>query len=219
VTRRIGVFGGSFDPIHIGHLLIASDICDQLALDAVHFVLAPRPPHKLRLMAADEDRIAMLRLAIEPDPRFILDLREFERPGLSYSVQTLASFAAECPEAERYFLMGEDSLADFPTWYEPERILDLAHLAVACRPGRDADPGEIIRRLPIGRDRIHMVETPELAISSSLIRERRRRGELIRYLVPASVEQYIVEQGLYRAEDLPESALIDASIADSRPTD
>ena len=197
MTRRIGVFGGSFDPVHIGHLVIASDICDRLRLDAVHFVLAPRPPHKLRLMASDEDRIAMLRLAVGPDPRFVVDLREFERPGLSYSVQTLASFAAECPETERYFLMGEDSLVDFPTWYEPERILELAHLAVACRPGRAADPREIIRLFPIGNGRIHMVETPELAISSSLIRQRRQQGELIRYLVPASVEQYIVEHGLY----------------------
>lgn len=198
MTRRLGVFGGSFDPIHLGHLLIASDICDRLQLDAVHFVLAPRPPHKLRLMAPDEDRIAMLRLATAPDERFVIDLREFERPGLSYSVQTLETFAAECPDAELYFLMGEDSLAEFPTWREPKRILAIAHLAVACRPGSVADPDEVIQRFPIGNGRIHRVETPELAISSSLIRGRRQRGELIRYLVPADVERYIAERALYR---------------------
>ncbi len=200
MTRRLGVFGGSFDPVHIGHLLIASDICDRLKLDAVHFVLAPRPPHKLRLMAPDEDRIAMLCLATAPDERFVVDLREFERPGLSYSVQTLETFAEECPETELYFLMGEDSLAEFPTWREPERILALAHLAVACRPGSVADPDEIIRLFSIGEGRIHMVETPELAISSSLIRDRRQRDELIRYLVPADVEQFISERALYRPE-------------------
>jgi len=197
MTRRLGVFGGSFDPIHVGHLLIASDLCDQLALDAVHFVLAPRPPHKERLMAPDADRIAMLTLAIAQDERFVLDLREFERPGLSFTIQTLASFKEECPASDLFFLMGEDSLADFPDWKQPADILELAQLAVACRPGTDADPVEIIRRFPTAAGRVHMVETPELAISSSLIRARRQTGQMIRYLVPAEVERYIGEHRLY----------------------
>jgi nicotinate-nucleotide adenylyltransferase len=197
VTRRLGVFGGSFDPVHIGHLLIASDICAQLELDAVHFVLAPRPPHKQRLMGSDNDRIEMLRRAIEPDDRFVLDLREFERSGPSYSVQTLQAFAHDEPEADLFFIMGEDSLADFPTWHLPGRILELARLAVACRPGTEVDLAAITRSLPEAAGRVQMVETPELDISSSLIRARRQRGELIRYLVPAEVERYIVEQQLY----------------------
>jgi nicotinate-nucleotide adenylyltransferase len=197
VTRRLGVFGGSFDPVHIGHLLIASDICQQLELDAVHFVLAPRPPHKGQLMAADEHRIEMLRRAIAPDHRFVLDLREFERPGPSYSVQTLESFTADRQDAELFFLMGEDSLADFPTWREPERILELARLAVACRPGTDVEPEQIERLFPCAAGRVSMVETPELEISSSLIRARRERGNIIRYLVPTDVERYIIDHRLY----------------------
>jgi nicotinate-nucleotide adenylyltransferase len=199
VTRRLGIFGGSFDPVHVGHLLIASDICHRLKLDAVHFVLAPRPPHTLQLMASDLDRIEMLRRAIAHDERFVLDLREFERPGLSYSVQTLESFTEEDPEAELYFLMGEDSLADFPTWRQPERILELANLAVACRPGTDVDPDQIGQLFPHACGRVHIVETPELEISSSLIRARRQRGDIVRYLVPACVEQYIQERRLYES--------------------
>ena len=197
VTQRLGIFGGSFDPVHVGHLLIASDICARLELDAVYFVLAPRPPHKQQLVAPDADRIAMLERAIAPDVRFRLDLREFGRSGPSFTAQTLESFAGEAPAAELYFLMGEDSLADFPTWHQPERILALAHLAVACRPGTNVDPAAITRQLPEATGRVHMVETPELEISSSLIRSRRQHGEMIRYLVTAEVEQYILEQRLY----------------------
>lgn len=199
MTKRLGIFGGSFDPIHIGHLLIASDICEHLCLDAVHFVLAPRPPHKQQLMAADTHRIAMLRMAIESDDRFVLDLREFDRTGPSFTVQTLESFVSEDPNATLFFIMGEDSLAEFPTWYQPERILQLAHLAVACRPGTDVDLASIGRKLPAATGRIDMVETPELEISSSLIRERRRKGIMIRYLVPAEVEHYITDRQLYAA--------------------
>lgn len=199
MTKRLGVFGGSFDPVHIGHLLIASDICEHLRLDAVHFVLAPRPPHKQQLMAADAHRIAMLRMAISRDDRFVLDLREFDRTGPSFTVQTLESFISEEPYTQLFFIMGEDSLADFPTWHQPERILQLAHLAVACRPGTEVDLASISLRLPTANGRIDMVETPELEISSSLIRERRRNGTMIRYLVPAGVEKYILDNDLYAA--------------------
>jgi nicotinate-nucleotide adenylyltransferase len=151
-------------------------------------------------MASDEHRIEMLRRAISPDDRFVLDLREFERPGLSYSVQTLESFAGDDPNAELFFLMGEDSLADFPTWRQPERILQLARLAVACRPGTDVEPGQIEGLFPHSGGRVVMVETPELEISSSLIRARRRRGDIIRYLVSDGVDRYIHEHRLYETD-------------------
>lgn len=201
MTSRIGIFGGSFDPVHIGHLIVASDICDRLALDVVHFVLAPRPPHKSRLSAPDDARIEMLRLAITGDERFSLDLREFDRRGPSFSVDTIESFAAELPGAELFFLMGEDSLADLHTWKRPDRILELAHLAVAARPGALVDPARLTEPGSLATARIAMVETPEIGISSTLIRDRRSRGESIRYLVPAPVERFIVDQALYMADD------------------
>jgi nicotinate-nucleotide adenylyltransferase len=197
MTRRIGIFGGSFDPVHLGHLVIASDIHDRLHLDAVHFVLAPRPPHKHLLWAADEDRIAMLEAAIENDPRFILDTREFSRSGPSWSVETVASFAAEFPGAHLFFIMGEDSLADFHTWREPDRLLQLAELAVAARPGFDVHPERLSTFNEQERSRIHPIESPQIEISSTMIRARILSGASIRYLVPDAVATYIARSQPY----------------------
>lgn len=192
MTNRIGIFGGSFDPVHIGHLIIASDLCDRLELDRVHFVLAPRPPHKTTLWASDDDRRAMLERAVADDPRFTPDYREFGRSGPSWSVETVASFAEEFPNAERFFIMGQDSLADFHTWREPHRFLSLARLAVAARPGASI-AGDLIERFtPDERARIHPFETPMMEISSTMIRERLAAGFSIRYLVPPAVEAFIV---------------------------
>ena len=197
VTPRIGIFGGSFDPIHLGHLVIASDICDRLQLDAVHFVLAPRPPHKQLLWASDEDRRAMLEHAIAADDRFVPDFREFGRTGPSWSVDTVASFADEFPGAVLFFIMGSDSLADFHSWRQPERILGLAQLAVAARPGVELSTSHLQRFTASDRDRIARVDTPEIAISSTMIRDRIRDHASIRYLVPEAVEAYIVAQHPY----------------------
>jgi nicotinate-nucleotide adenylyltransferase len=191
MISRIGIFGGSFDPVHTGHLIIASDICDRLMLGTVHFVLSPRPPHKAALWATDEHRREMLAAAIADDPRFALDLREYKRTGPSWTVDTVASFADEFPAAERFFIMGEDSLADFHTWREPERILANVQLAVATRPGVELSPRHLHRFSEDERARIHVVESPEIGISSTLVRERIARGASIRYLVPEMVERYI----------------------------
>lgn len=191
MTHRIGIFGGSFDPVHIGHLIIASDICDRLALDAVHFVLAPRPPHKASLWASDDARREMLARAVYSDDRFVLDLREFERSGPSWTVDTVESFAEEFSGADLFFIMGEDSLADFHTWREPERIIARAQLAVAARPGVELTPAHLLRFSAEERSRIHSVESPEIGISSTMIRERIERNAEIRYLVPDRVAEYI----------------------------
>ena len=196
--RRIGLLGGTFDPIHLGHLIIASEIFHRMKLDEVRFVVAPRPPHKDGIKASDDDRITMVQMAIEADPRFVLDLIEFERTGASYTIDTLRAFQARNPEAEIFFIMGEDSLRDFSSWDEPEGIVNIARLAVATRPGVSVDLESIFRVLPSARGRISIVATPEVAISSTAIRKRLREGVPITYLVPKNVESQIERQQLYR---------------------
>ena len=196
--RRIGLLGGTFDPIHLGHLIIASEIFHRMKLDEVRFVVAPRPPHKDGITASDQDRISMVRTAIDADPRFVLDLIEFERSGTSYTIDTLRSFQERNTEAEIFFIMGEDSLRDFSSWDEPEGIVSIARLAVATRPGVSVDLESIFRVLPSARGRISIVATPEVAISSTAIRKRIREGVPITYLVPKNVETLIEEQQLYR---------------------
>lgn len=196
--RRIGLLGGTFDPIHLGHLIIASEIFHRMKLDEVRFIVAPRPPHKDGIKASDDDRIAMVQAAIAADHRFVLDLIEFERTGASYTIDTLRAFRERNPEAEIFFIMGEDSLRDFPTWDEPEGIVSIARLAVATRPGVSVDLESIFRLLPTARGRISIVATPEVAISSTAIRSRIREGVPITYLVPKSVETQIEQQQLYR---------------------
>jgi nicotinate-nucleotide adenylyltransferase len=201
-SRRIGVFGGSFDPIHSGHLILASELHDALALDETRFVLAPTPPHKRgRRLAPDADRIAMVEAAIAGDPRFMLDLVEFDREGASYTVDTLSTLTTLHPGATLVFLMGEDSLRDLPTWHDPAGIARLADIGVALRPGVDVDLPAVEAAVPELVGRVHLVETPEIAISSTDIRTRVAAGRSIRYLVPDAVAKQIATRGLYLASD------------------
>jgi len=195
--RRIGLLGGTFDPIHLGHLIIASEIFHRMKLDEVRFIVAPRPPHKDGIKASDDDRISMVRAAIAPDPRFVLDLIEFERTGTSYTIDTLRAFQAHNPKAEIFFIMGEDSLRDFTSWDEPQGIVEIARLAVATRPGVSVDLESIFRVLPTARGRISIVATPEFAISSTAIRKRVQDRVPITYLVPKTVEEHIEHHHLY----------------------
>src|SRR3954447_6340448 len=195
--RRIGLLGGTFDPIHLGHLIIASEIYHRMKLDEIRFIVAPRPPHKNGIQASDDDRITMVSAAIAADPRFVIDLIEFERSGLSYTIDTLRSFRARAPHDDIFFIMGEDSLRDFPTWDGPEGIVEIARIAVATRPGVSVDLESIFRTIPTARGRISIVATPEVAISSTAIRKRLRDGVPITYLVPSPVEQHIEQNGLY----------------------
>lgn len=199
MSAKIGIFGGTFDPIHIGHLIIASEICEKLALDRVHFVVAPRPPHKNGIIASDEARVEMVLQAIAPDNRFTIDLREFDRPGNSYTVDTVRSFAADYPDSELTFIMGEDSMRDFPNWNDPDVIIGLTHIAVASRPKIELNLTRLYEQLPSALGRVIEVKTPEVAISSTLIRERLARSESIRYLVPAVVETVIRDRSLYQS--------------------
>ena len=200
---RLGIFGGSFDPVHYGHLLLAECCREQCGLDAVWFLPAAVPPHKQdRELTPAVHRIEMLELAIAGNQAFSVCRYETDRGGVNYSVDTLAHFYEEDPERELFFLMGADMLADLPHWRDAPRVCELALPVVVRRPGSgpidfgclrgiaDEDRIELIRR--------HQVEMPEIGISASDIRRRVSLGQSIRYRAARAVEMYIETHGLYR---------------------
>jgi nicotinate-nucleotide adenylyltransferase len=197
---RLGIFGGTFDPVHNGHLLLAEQCREQCRLDQVRFIPAGVPPHKLtRTLAAGKARAEMLELAVAGHESLRVDRRELERSDPCYTVETLASLKAEDPARELLFLMGADSLAEFATWREPRRIVELAELAVVNRSAAMASDLEPLRAL-LGEAlaaRIHFVTICGVDVSSSDIRRRIREGKSIRYMVPRAVECYIEMHGLY----------------------
>jgi nicotinate-nucleotide adenylyltransferase len=197
--RRIGIFGGSFDPPHLGHLILASELHEALALDEVRWLVSPTPPHKRdRVLAPDADRVAMVQAAIAGDPRFVYDPIEFERPGPSFTVDTLAALQERHPGATLVFLMGGDSLRDLPTWRDPAGIARLAEIGVAARPGVVPDLAALEAQVPALRGRVRVVETTGVDISSTAIRARVAAGRTIRPYVPAAVADVIDARGLYR---------------------
>lgn len=197
--RRIGILGGTFDPVHNGHLHIARELRQALGLDAVVWVPAGRPPHKVgQIVSSDRDRLAMLELALAGSPTDEISTIDLDRAGPSYTADLLQILNEQLAPATLVFLMGEDSLRDLPTWRDPERILRLAELAVAGRPGIEADLEILAAAIPGFDGRVHIVPTIEVPYSSSAIRERVRTGQPIAGLVPPAVERYILENGLYR---------------------
>lgn len=197
--ERLGVYGGTFDPIHVGHLIVANEMRFRLRLDRVLFVPAGQPPHKLGSQVTSvADRLEMVRLAIRDNAGFDICTYDIEREGPSYTVETLAHLREVNPDSELYFIVGEDSLIDFPTWREPDRILELAYLAVASRPGPVADLESPQHPLHQVRHRITRVRVPLIELSSREIRRRVSQGEPITYQVVPAVERYISDRGLYR---------------------
>jgi nicotinate-nucleotide adenylyltransferase len=200
-SRRIGVLGGTFDPVHIGHLIVATELKHALDLEHVLVVPAGDPPHKPdQPLSPSADRVRMLELALEGRHGFSIDPVDLERAGPSYTKDTLEQLKARHPSDQLVFLMGEDSLRDLTLWKEPERILELAEIGVGCRPEVDLDLEEIYRALPAARGRLTVVDVPLIGVSSRDIRRRVAAGEPIAFQVPAAVEQYIYERGLYRPE-------------------
>jgi nicotinate-nucleotide adenylyltransferase len=204
LEERIGVLGGTFDPVHNGHLHIAEVLRHALDLGRIVWVPAGRPPHKQgQIVSSDEDRVQMLRLALAGSPADDVSLVDLERNGPSYTADTLEALSRHFDRARLFFLMGEDSLRDFPTWHDPDRILNLAELAVAGRPGVDTDLQKVASDLPALNGRVHLVSAEELPISSSDIRRRVRAKESIGGLVPPSVADYIGQHSLYTGTQLP----------------
>ena len=195
---RIGVLGGTFDPVHNGHLHVANALREALDLERILWVPAGQPPHKTgQIVSSDRDRLAMLDLALSGSAADQINTIDIERSGPSYTADTLEILAEYLAPARLFFLMGEDSLRDLPTWHDPERLLRAAELAVAARPGVDADLASIAREIPSVQSRIHLVPTKEIAISSSEIRRRVGEHQSIHELVPPPVEAYIRDYGLY----------------------
>jgi nicotinate-nucleotide adenylyltransferase len=198
--KRIGIFGGTFDPVHNGHLHIAREVRQALDLDRIIWVPAGRPPHKRgQIVSDDQDRVAMLELALADMPRDAISTIELDRPGPSYTADTLEQLRRKLAPAELVFIMGEDSLRDFPTWKDPRRILAAAELAVAGRPGIETDIDDLVEQLPVLKNRVTLVSMEELPVSSSEIRRRVGVGEAIDDLAPAAVAEYIEREDLYRA--------------------
>lgn len=196
---RLGIYGGTFDPIHIGHLIIASEMRAALDLDQILFVPANVPPHKdARRVTPARHRLAMLRIAVEDDPWFGVDTLELDREGRSYTAETLALIHERELDAELWFIMGGDSLADLHDWRTPERIVSLARLAVAVRSGREIDLAIVSAQVPETRGQVDVIPAPRVDVASHEIRERVRNGDPIRYLVPDSVVDYIGRHRLYR---------------------
>jgi nicotinate-nucleotide adenylyltransferase len=199
-AARLGILGGTFDPIHHGHLVAAEEAHNQLGLDQVLFVPAGEPPHKPnRPISPVHHRLRMIELAIAGKPHLAISRVDADRPGPCYTVDTFRLLRAKWGSAPvLFFIEGADSLTDITTWYQPERLIELCDLAVVARPGVEIDLAGLEKGLPGLMSRIHWVQMPCLEISSSDLRARVRGGRSISYLVPPAVEAYILEQGLYR---------------------
>lgn len=199
---KLGIFGGTFDPPHNGHLRIAHAAQRALGLAQVVFIPAKQPPHKLDdPISPLEHRVAMLELALYQQPDFIISLLEAMREGPSFTVDTLRELRRKLGyDVEIFFVMGMDSLVNFPTWHEPDIIIKLCKLAVLERPGFDPDWGELESKVPGVRESVVMIPSIEVDISSSEIRERVRDHQPFAHFVPPLVAEYIEQHRLYLDE-------------------
>jgi nicotinate-nucleotide adenylyltransferase len=194
----IGIIGGTFDPVHLGHLAVAEEAREAIGLERVLFIPAAMPPHKPgRPVSAGADRLAMLELAIAGNPAFVVSPVELERGGASYTVDTLTRLARE-GITDPWFILSSEALAGFDTWREPGRILDLCRLAVLPRAGHETlDERWVQAQFPGREARFRFVAGPLLPISGSVVRSRVAAGRSIRYLVPDAVAHYIADHALY----------------------
>ena len=197
--QRIGIMGGTFDPIHYGHLVTAEIARSKFALDTVVFVPSGHPPHKQSLPGHAEQRLMMTLLATVANPYFQISRSEVDRIGPSYTYDTLNEFSEIfVPASKFYFITGADAVLEMLTWHNAEKLIDLCSFIAATRPGYHLTD---VRQLPDNfLKKIEMMQVPALSISSTDIRRRIRAGEPIKYLLPESVETYIYKQGLYLQE-------------------
>ena len=200
---RIGLFGGTFDPIHLGHLILAERCREEAGLEEVWFLPSYVPPHKTeRTITRFEQRCEMVALATAGQPAFRVERIEKELPPPSFTSETLAELRARHPEHEFSLVIGGDSLREFPTWHNPRKVLELARLVAVPRPGTSAvTAGELAAKLELPAEgvRLLLVECPAIDIASREIRARVKEGKSIRFLVPRSIEEYIRERKLYLA--------------------
>ncbi len=196
---RLGIFGGTFDPPHSGHLILAAEAQIQLKLDRVLWVLTPNPPHKTdRSVTSVADRLALLSAALGDDPVFEVSRVDIDRPAPYYAVDTLRLLHAQYPTAELVFLMGSDSLHDLPDWHQSQEFVSQCdQLGVMCRPGREIHLDELEAQLPGLAERVRFLEAPLLDISSSRLRQKIAKGGAYRYYFPPQVWRMIEDTHLY----------------------
>lgn len=199
-VRRIGILGGTFDPPHVGHLILAELAADSLSLDRVLFVPAADPPHKGALRASAEHRVAMVERAIGGNPRFALSRVDLDRPGPHYSVEMVQLLQAQFPDTPLIFLIGSDSLRDLPKWSRPGELIERVRLGVMPRPGSVPDLVRLESEIPGIRERVDWIDAPQIEISASALAQRVDAGLSIRYQTPDAVRAYIEEHQLYRSD-------------------
>lgn len=199
MAERIGVFGGTFDPPHLGHLILASEASAQLRLDRLLWVLTAVPPHKLgQPLTPLKDRLAMVRLALDDQPAFELSTVDMDRPGPHYTLDTMRLLVAQNPKAELVLLLGGDSLRDLPTWHHPQELVAAcSKIGVMHRPEESIDVFSLEATIPGLAAKVHFVDAPLLEIASHEIRARSEAGLPFRYYVLPSVYKYIVSHKLY----------------------
>ncbi|KMY50874.1 nicotinate-nucleotide adenylyltransferase [Peribacillus loiseleuriae] len=186
--KKVGILGGTFNPPHIAHLIIANEVLDALKLDEIRFMPNYTPPHKIKTDdVPDDDRVAMLKLAIDSHPSFLLETIELERKGTSYTFDTIQVLLDREPNTEFYFIIGADMIEYLPNWHRIDELVELVTFVGVKRPGY-----EVSTHYPV-----EIVDIPEMLISSSLIRERVKQRKTIRYLVPDQVWEYMEGNGSY----------------------
>lgn len=195
--RKIGIMGGTFDPIHHGHLVAGSEVADRFGLDMVIYVPTGQPWQKAdRVVSPAEDRYLMTVIATASNPRFHVSRADIDRGGDTYTVDTLRDMRSQYPDADLFFITGADALAQIVTWRDWESMFGLAHFVGVTRPGYELDD-DIIPE--VHKDRISLVDIPAMAISSTDCRQRAAEGRPVWYLVPDGVVQYIAKRGMYQA--------------------
>jgi nicotinate-nucleotide adenylyltransferase len=204
--QQIGLFGGTFDPPHLGHLILASEAHWQLGLDRLLWILTPDPPHKQdQPITPVEHRLAMVNLAIADNPAFELSRAELDRPGPHYTLDTLEAISEQYPDADITPIIGGDSLRDLPSWHKPRELVYASHwVGVMRRPGDEPDLDKLESELPGITSKIHYVDAPLLEIASREIRSRIANGHPIRYYVPLAVCEYIQQHHLYQQTEVVE---------------
>lgn len=198
--RRLGIFGGTFDPPHVGHLILAAEARDQLNLDCTIWVLTPDPPHKRgQNISPLPQRLKMVELAVGEDAGFRLSHVDIDRPGPHYSVDTVEILKNEHPDQALIYLMGGDSLHDLPNWHHPHEFLGLLDgIGVMRRPGDDIDLSELLGELPELNEKLNFVTAPLLEISAQQIRRRAREDRAFRYYLLPSIYEFIRWEKIYK---------------------
>jgi nicotinate-nucleotide adenylyltransferase len=195
--KRVGIFGGTFDPIHNGHLQVAEDVRKSLKMEKILFVPSYLPPHKMGKKVTEAKlRFEMVSLALEEHPHFKISEFEFQKEGISYTVETLNALKKSNPDAELFLIMGVDQLLEMDSWKEPDKIFQMSSVVVIGRPGYRREEIENLD----WHSKILWVDVTPVEISSSLIRKKVQQGESVQGLVPKQVEELIIEKGLYKAE-------------------